>query len=79
MHYFAMFDEHSLDTNLFFLHRGAIDPKSGVGHHFHNQCEEMFVILDGEAQFTIDVHPLNGFIGSVVNRVRMPIRQMAHV
>src|SRR3569833_3799027 len=54
MHYFAMFDEHSLDTNLFFLHRGTIDPKSGIGQHFHNQCEEMFVILDGEAEFTID-------------------------
>src|SRR5882762_9317014 len=54
MHYFAMFDEHSLDTNLQFLHRGVIYPKSGIGHHFHNQCEEMFVILDGEAQFTID-------------------------
>jgi len=54
MHYFAMFDEHSLDTNLFFLHRGVIDAKSGIGHHFHNQCEEMFVIFDGEAQFTID-------------------------
>src|SRR5437764_3459812 len=54
MHYFAMFDEHSLDTNLYFLHRGVIDPKSGIGHHFHNQCEEMLVILDGEAQFTID-------------------------
>jgi mannose-6-phosphate isomerase-like protein (cupin superfamily) len=54
MHFFAMFDEHSLDTNLFFLHRGVIDPKSGIGHHFHNQCEEMFVILDSEAQFTID-------------------------
>ena len=32
----------------------AIPPKSGIGAHFHNQCEEMFVILDGEAQFTID-------------------------
>jgi mannose-6-phosphate isomerase-like protein (cupin superfamily) len=49
-----MLDEHSLDTNLYFLHRGVIDPKSGIGHHFHNQCEEMFVILDGEAQFTVD-------------------------
>src|SRR5947208_12998279 len=54
MHYSAMFDEHSLDTNLFFLHRGVIEPKSGIGAHFHNQCEEMFVIFDGEAQFTID-------------------------
>jgi len=50
----ALFDFHSLDTNLYFLHRGIIEPKSGIGHHFHNNCEEMFVILDGEAQFTID-------------------------
>jgi mannose-6-phosphate isomerase-like protein (cupin superfamily) len=32
----------------------VLEPKSGIGAHFHNQCEEMFVILDGEAQFTID-------------------------
>ncbi|MGH8248695.1 MAG: cupin domain-containing protein [Gammaproteobacteria bacterium] len=52
--YMALFDAHSLDTNLFFLHRGVIQPKSGIGAHFHNQCEEMFIIFDGEAQFTID-------------------------
>jgi mannose-6-phosphate isomerase-like protein (cupin superfamily) len=52
--YMALFDAHSLDTNLYFLHRGVIEPKSGIGAHFHNQCEEMFVIFDGEAQFTID-------------------------
>jgi mannose-6-phosphate isomerase-like protein (cupin superfamily) len=52
--YMALLDAHSLDTNLFFLHRGVIQPKSGIGAHFHNQCEEMFVIFDGEAQFTID-------------------------
>jgi mannose-6-phosphate isomerase-like protein (cupin superfamily) len=52
--YMALFDFHTLDTNLFFLHRGVIEPKSGIGAHFHNTCEEMFVILDGEAQFTID-------------------------
>jgi mannose-6-phosphate isomerase-like protein (cupin superfamily) len=50
----ALLDFHSLDTNLQFLHRGVIEPKSGIGHHFHNNCEEMFVILDGEAQFTVD-------------------------
>jgi mannose-6-phosphate isomerase-like protein (cupin superfamily) len=54
MAFMSLFDFHSLDTNLYFLHRGVIDPKSGIGHHFHNNCEEMFVILDGEAQFTID-------------------------
>ncbi len=52
--YMALFDYHSLDTNLQFLHRGIIEPKSGIGAHFHNVCEEMFVILDGEAEFTVD-------------------------
>jgi mannose-6-phosphate isomerase-like protein (cupin superfamily) len=52
----ALFDAHTLEPNLQFLHRGVIEPKSGIGAHFHNQCEEMFVILDGEAQFTIDGH-----------------------
>lgn len=44
----------ALGTNLIFIHRGVIAPHSGIGQHFHNACEEMFVILDGEAQFTID-------------------------
>ena len=54
MAFYALFDEHTLETNLQFLHRGVLLPKGGIGHHFHNECEEMFVILDGEAQFTID-------------------------
>jgi len=46
---------HSLSTNLLFIHRGVIAPHSGIGQHFHNRCEEMFVILDGpDAQFTIN-------------------------
>jgi len=52
--FMALFDFHTLDTNLQFLHRGVILPKSGIGAHYHNTCEEMFVILDGEAQFTVD-------------------------
>lgn len=54
MNFTGLLDAHSLETNLQFLHRGVLQPKSGIGAHFHNQCEEMFVILDGEAQFTID-------------------------
>jgi mannose-6-phosphate isomerase-like protein (cupin superfamily) len=54
MDFTALLDFHALDTNLFFLHRGILQPKGGIGAHYHNQCEEMFVILDGEAQFTID-------------------------
>src|SRR5262245_53332205 len=42
------------NVNLIFLHRGVLQPTSGIGHHFHNQMEEMFVIFDNKAQFTID-------------------------
>src|SRR4029077_9341609 len=52
--YMALFNGDTLDTNLWFLHRGIIEPHAGFGAHFHNYCEEMFVIFDGEAQFTID-------------------------
>jgi mannose-6-phosphate isomerase-like protein (cupin superfamily) len=54
LHYFGMMDAQTLGTNLLFLHRGVLAPNSGIGHHFHNEMEEMFVIFDGEAEFTID-------------------------
>jgi mannose-6-phosphate isomerase-like protein (cupin superfamily) len=54
MDFTALLTTNTQDTNFFFMHRGVIAPKSGIGEHFHNQCEEMFVILDGEAQFTVD-------------------------
>ncbi|UIJ44160.1 cupin domain-containing protein [Sphingomonas cannabina] len=54
MRFGALLGANALSTNFIFLHRGTIAPKSGIGQHFHNDCEEMFVILDGEAEFTID-------------------------
>jgi len=52
--YMTLLDGQALDANLIFLHRGVIQPKSGIGHHFHHECEEMFIIFDGEAEFTVD-------------------------
>jgi mannose-6-phosphate isomerase-like protein (cupin superfamily) len=40
--------------SLLFVHRGVLNPHSSIGAHYHNRCEEMFIILDGEAEFTID-------------------------
>ncbi|HCB75378.1 MAG TPA: mannose-6-phosphate isomerase [Sphingomonas bacterium] len=54
MRFAGLLGPDALSTNLIFVHRGVIAPKSSIGQHFHNQCEEMFVILDGEAQFTVD-------------------------
>jgi mannose-6-phosphate isomerase-like protein (cupin superfamily) len=54
MNFGPIMDDKTLSTNLLFLHRGIIAPHSGIGEHFHNHCEEMFVIFSGEAEFTID-------------------------
>ena len=54
MDFGPLLGDSALSTNLIFVHRGVIQPHSGIGQHFHNQCEEMFVILDGEAEFTIN-------------------------
>lgn len=54
MNYDALLDANALSTNLIFVHRGRLNAKSGIGQHFHNRTEEMFVIFSGEAQFTIN-------------------------
>jgi mannose-6-phosphate isomerase-like protein (cupin superfamily) len=54
MNYDALLDENALSTNLIFVHRGRLNAHSGIGQHFHNRTEEMFVIFSGEAQFTIN-------------------------
>ena len=41
-------------TNFLFIHAASLDPKGGIGHHFHHRMEEMYVILDNEAEFTIN-------------------------
>ena len=43
-----------LSGNWNFIQRGVLWPHSSIGEHFHLGTEEMFVILDGDAQFTID-------------------------
>ena len=54
MAFAPMLTASDFQSNLLFLHRGVLPPKTGIGQHFHNTMEEMFVILNGEAQFTID-------------------------
>src|SRR3569833_1257770 len=56
MEFAPLLGADALSTNLIFVHQGVINPHSGIGEHFHNRCEEMFMILDGEAQFTIAGH-----------------------
>lgn len=41
-------------TALNFMHHGPLMPKSSIGHHFHTNSDEMFLILDGDCEFTIN-------------------------
>src|ERR1700761_9169227 len=61
MNYYPLFSDvgpsdakFNLGVNLHFLHRGYLPPGGGIGEHFHNFCEEMFVIFNGEAEYSID-------------------------
>ena len=54
MAFTALLARGAVTPHFNFLHRGEIPAGSGIGHHFHNTAEEMFVILGGEAQFTVD-------------------------
>lgn len=67
LHYMTLVGAYTMNTNLIFLHGGVIPPKGGIGHHFHNQMEEMYVIFDNEAEFTIDGHTsrLEGPVGAL--------------
>jgi mannose-6-phosphate isomerase-like protein (cupin superfamily)/heme-degrading monooxygenase HmoA len=54
MKFTGLFGSQTLATNLLYLHVGEIPDKAGIGEHFHHTIEEMYVILDGEAEFTVN-------------------------
>ncbi len=41
-------------TGLNFMHHGPLMPESSIGHHFHTNSDEMFLILDGDCEFTVN-------------------------
>lgn len=54
MGFTQLIGRNDLSTNFLYLHAGVINAKSGIGHHFHHTIEEMYVILNGEAEFTVN-------------------------
>jgi mannose-6-phosphate isomerase-like protein (cupin superfamily) len=55
LHIQTLLDRDAI-SNLNFMHHGPLMPKSSIGQHFHNNSEEMFLILDADCQFTVDGH-----------------------
>ena len=56
MKFTGLLGSQALATNLLYLHAGEIPDKAGIGHHFHHTIEEMYMIFDGEAEFTVNGH-----------------------
>ena len=56
-------------TSLNFMHFGPLMPKSSIGHHFHTNGDEMFLILDGSCEFTI-----NGQTALLEGPVGVPVK-----
>ena len=42
------------ETNLLFIHRGVMLPRSGLGEHLHRHMEEMYITFDGCIQHTVN-------------------------
>ena len=58
-----------LPTNVQFFQEGTLPPKASIGQHVHNTTEEMFMILDGDAEFTV-----NGRTAVVKGPAAVPVR-----
>lgn len=56
-------------TDLAFMHFGPLMPKSSIGHHFHTTSDEMFLILDGNCEFTV-----NGQTALLEGPVAVPVK-----
>lgn len=65
-----LWERSDFTTNWSFIHSAYLLPASGIGHHQHNNCEEIFVTLDNAAQFT---H--NGRTAAVTGGAAVPLRR----
>ncbi len=52
--YMSLQEGADFGTNMLFVHRGVFPPKSGIGEHIHRKMEEMYIVFDGPAQFTVN-------------------------
>ena len=64
IYYMSLWDE--FETPWMFIHRGVIPPGAGIGHHFHDNCEEMYVILDNAARFVHNGNAADMTAGAMV-------------
>ena len=53
--YMELTPREKFTSQFLFIHRGVLDPKSGLGEHAHRWMEEMYFVMDGNtAEFTVN-------------------------
>ena len=65
----SLFDKDAFQTPWFFIHAAILLPGGGIGHHRHDDSEEIFVTVDNAAQFT---H--NGRTAEIAGGASVPAR-----
>ncbi len=56
IHFMELLGSDTFETNVLFIHRGIIPPKSGIGEHIHRNMEEMYFVFNAPAEFTVNGH-----------------------
>ena len=67
--FLSLWNSDAFETPWLFVHRAELPPKTGIGYHAHDTCEEMFTILDNAARF---MH--NGNTAELNGPVAVPCR-----
>lgn len=49
-----MYGTPDFSTNMRAIERGVIPPKCGIGEHIHRNMEEIFIVLNAPARFTVN-------------------------
>jgi len=56
LHYMELLGSDLFESNLLWVHRGIIPPRSGIGEHLQRGMEDMFFSFNAPAEFTVNGH-----------------------
>ncbi|WP_166240684.1 cupin domain-containing protein [Paenibacillus turpanensis] len=66
VHSVKLYDDSDFDTPLKFLYYMALPPGTSIGYHQHGNNEEVYVILEGTGQMTVNDAPRDVKPGDVL-------------
>jgi mannose-6-phosphate isomerase-like protein (cupin superfamily) len=66
----SLWEHDAFQTPWWFMHAAILLPGGGIGHHRHDNCEEIFITVDNAAQFT---H--NGRTAAIAGGAAVPLRK----